>query len=130
MAYAAGVDVGSTQTKAVIIDENMKIVGRSLTDTGANVVAAAQNAYDLALADGSIGEEEVEFSYVTSDSGPYRARAFSCLHLISESAYQVGLTRLAEQAGSGGIRCVSRYVLLWGTRRTSHRNAPRHRDPT
>jgi SAM-dependent methyltransferase len=67
----------------------------------------------------AVGEEEVEFSYVTSDLGPYRARAFSCLHLISESAYQRGMARLAEQAASGGVRCVSRYVLLWGTRRTT-----------
>ena len=42
MAYAAGVDVGSTQTKAVIIDEAARSSGRSLGDTGANVVAAAQ----------------------------------------------------------------------------------------
>ena len=39
MAYAAGVDVGSTQTKAVIIDEDGAIVGRALIDTGANVIA-------------------------------------------------------------------------------------------
>ena len=41
MAYAAGVDVGSTQTKAVIIDDAARIVGRALIDTGANVVVAA-----------------------------------------------------------------------------------------
>ena len=49
MAYAAGVDVGSTQTKAVIIDEDRNIVGRSLLDTGANVVKAAESAYASAL---------------------------------------------------------------------------------
>ena len=38
MRYSAGVDVGSTQTKAVIIDEDRNIVGRSLIDTGADVV--------------------------------------------------------------------------------------------
>ena len=32
MAYAAGVDVGSTQTKAVVIDEERRIVGRALID--------------------------------------------------------------------------------------------------
>ena len=42
MAYAAGVDVGSTQTKAVIVNERKEIVSRSLIDTGANVVLAAQ----------------------------------------------------------------------------------------
>ena len=38
MPYASGVDVGSTQTKAAVVDETGGIVGRSLIDTGANVV--------------------------------------------------------------------------------------------
>jgi predicted CoA-substrate-specific enzyme activase len=61
MAYAAGVDVGSTQTKAVLIDEGRHIVGRALTDTGANVMRAAETAYHQALADAGAPEEEVEF---------------------------------------------------------------------
>jgi predicted CoA-substrate-specific enzyme activase len=61
MAYAAGVDVGSTQTKAVVIDENCRIVGRCLTDTGANVIAAAQSAFDEALKDAGVREEEIEY---------------------------------------------------------------------
>ena len=46
--YVAGVDIGSTQTKAVILDEQKQIVGRGLTHTGANVVAAAERAFDEA----------------------------------------------------------------------------------
>jgi (R)-2-hydroxyacyl-CoA dehydratese activating ATPase len=61
MAYAAGVDVGSTQTKAVLIDETRRIVGRSLTDTGANVMRAAETAFHEALTDAGVPEEEVEF---------------------------------------------------------------------
>ena len=61
MAYAAGVDVGSTQTKAVVIDEARAIVGRSLTETGANVMRAADTAFQAALRDGGIAEEEVGF---------------------------------------------------------------------
>src|SRR5512147_2449432 len=61
MAYAAGVDVGSTQTKAVLIDEARTIVGRALTDTGANVMRAAETAFHQALADAGLPEEEVEF---------------------------------------------------------------------
>jgi SAM-dependent methyltransferase len=68
----------------------------------------------------AVGEEEVEFSCVTSDIGPYRDRAFSCLHLISEFAYQEGLARMEESARSRGISCLSRYVLLWGMRRASN----------
>ena len=61
MAYAAGVDVGSTQTKAVIVDERRKIVARSLTMTGANVTRAAEEAFAEALRTGNLEEEEVEY---------------------------------------------------------------------
>jgi predicted CoA-substrate-specific enzyme activase len=61
MAYAAGVDVGSTQTKAVIVDEAGTIVARALVETGANVIRAAENAFSTALESGNLTEEEVEF---------------------------------------------------------------------
>jgi predicted CoA-substrate-specific enzyme activase len=61
MAYAAGVDVGSTQTKAVIIDEEKSIVARALTETGANVIRAAESAFQEALSAGDLREEEVEY---------------------------------------------------------------------
>lgn len=61
MAYAAGVDVGSTQTKAIIINESREIVARALIDTGANVVLAAENAYAAALKSQNIDEREVEY---------------------------------------------------------------------
>jgi predicted CoA-substrate-specific enzyme activase len=71
MAYAAGVDVGSTQTKAIIINEAREIVGRCLTDTGANVVVAAENAYNEALKNSDIQEEEVEY-VIGTGYGRYR----------------------------------------------------------
>jgi (R)-2-hydroxyacyl-CoA dehydratese activating ATPase len=55
------VDVGSTQTKAVIIDEQGRIVGRALTMTGANVTKAAEEAFGTALADAKVGSLEVEY---------------------------------------------------------------------
>jgi predicted CoA-substrate-specific enzyme activase len=61
MAYAAGVDVGSTQTKAVIIDEERRIISRALTETGANVIRAAESSFEEALRDGDLREEEVEY---------------------------------------------------------------------
>jgi predicted CoA-substrate-specific enzyme activase len=59
MAHAAGVDVGSTQTKAVLIREDGSIAGRALIDTGANVVIAAERAYVAALSDAAVEEREV-----------------------------------------------------------------------
>jgi predicted CoA-substrate-specific enzyme activase len=61
MSYAVGVDVGSTQTKAIILNEDKEIVGRSLIDTGANVSAAAEKAYRKALDEAELGDEEVAY---------------------------------------------------------------------
>jgi len=61
MECVAGVDVGSTQTKAVVIDEAGRILGRSLVDTGANVIKAAQTAYDAALEDAGVADRSVAF---------------------------------------------------------------------
>lgn len=71
MAYAAGVDVGSTQTKAVIIDESNNIVGRALIDTGANVVLAAENAFDKALEASKLEDDEIEY-VIGTGYGRYR----------------------------------------------------------
>jgi len=71
MPYAAGVDVGSTQTKAVVIDERRRPVGRSLIDTGANVVQAAETAFARALQDAGILEESVDL-VVGTGYGRYR----------------------------------------------------------
>jgi len=59
MRYIAGVDVGSTQTKAVILDENGKVVGRALLDMETSMVTIAQDAYRAALADAGLKEEQV-----------------------------------------------------------------------
>jgi (R)-2-hydroxyacyl-CoA dehydratese activating ATPase len=62
MIYGAGVDVGSTQTKAVIVDESHRIVGRSLIATGANVSRAAENAF--VAASESIAQPRAAVGYV------------------------------------------------------------------
>lgn len=71
MGFAAGVDVGSTQTKAVIIDRDGQIVGRSLVDTGANVIQAAQNAFDGALKAAGLTDYDVQF-VIGTGYGRYR----------------------------------------------------------
>ncbi|HSE96663.1 MAG TPA: acyl-CoA dehydratase activase [Blastocatellia bacterium] len=61
MRFAAGVDVGSTQTKAVVIEEESGIVARALVDTGANVTRAAENAFNLACSQAAIDPHDVGF---------------------------------------------------------------------
>jgi len=71
VSFAAGVDVGSTQTKAVIVDESGAIVGRSLLPTGANVVKAAETAFAEALSTQDLSEQEVDF-VIGTGYGRYR----------------------------------------------------------
>ncbi|MBS0325778.1 MAG: 2-hydroxyglutaryl-CoA dehydratase [Proteobacteria bacterium] len=59
MNYVAGVDVGSTQTKAIVIDRDRTIVGRALLDMETSMVGVAQQAYRAALADAQVAEEQV-----------------------------------------------------------------------
>ncbi|MDP7220977.1 MAG: acyl-CoA dehydratase activase [Arenicellales bacterium] len=61
MAYAAGVDVGSTQSKAAIVDEDGNLVATALDETGANVVQAAEKVYEQALRSANLREEEVDY---------------------------------------------------------------------
>jgi ubiquinone/menaquinone biosynthesis C-methylase UbiE len=63
---------------------------------------------------GEIGESSVEFAYQLNDIRPYREKAFSALHLISEEAFRRGITRMEKDLENGPIPCISYYVLLWG----------------
>jgi hypothetical protein len=65
------------------------------------------------------GEEMVEYSYELRDVGPYHAKAFSCLQLIPEDAFQRGFGRMMRDLLAGPIPCVSRYALIRGTKRQS-----------
>ena len=92
MAYAAGVDVGSTQTKAVIIDEDERIVGRALLETGANVVIAAERAFRTALDDSAIDEQEVPF-VVGTGYGRYKV-TFGNAQVTEISCHARGAARM------------------------------------
>ncbi len=61
MIYAAGVDVGSTQTKAIILSETREIVARALINTGANVSQAAERSFRQAVASAGIPAESVVY---------------------------------------------------------------------
>jgi predicted CoA-substrate-specific enzyme activase len=61
MIFGAGVDVGSTQTKAVIVDEAHAIVARSLIPTGANVSRAGENAFVKACEAAALPREAVGY---------------------------------------------------------------------
>jgi len=61
MIYSGGVDVGSTQTKAIILDENRHIVGRALINTGAFVTQAADRAFREACENAGVSADQVAY---------------------------------------------------------------------
>lgn len=62
MLIAAGVDVGSTQTKAVLIDGLRRTVSSALVDTGGHVSRAAERVFDEVLR--NAGKRRDDVSYV------------------------------------------------------------------
>ena len=92
MSYAAGVDVGSTQTKAIVIDESRCIVGRALIDTGANVVAAAEKAFAEALGDANVLEPEIQY-VIGTGYGRYRV-TFGNAQVTEISCHGRGAVRM------------------------------------
>ncbi|MCP4759852.1 MAG: 2-hydroxyglutaryl-CoA dehydratase [Planctomycetes bacterium] len=71
MAYAAGVDVGSTQTKAAIVNEDRELIATALIDTGSNVIVAAESVFEKALKSSGISNTEVEY-VIGTGYGRYR----------------------------------------------------------
>src|SRR3970282_2689099 len=61
MIYAAGIDVGSTQTKGIIIDQDQRIIARALGMTGANVTRAGANCFNEALKLANVKREDVRY---------------------------------------------------------------------
>ena len=55
-----------------------------------------------------------EQPYEIKTARPFRDKAYSCLHLISEEAWQAGLDRLEHDLSFGPIRGAQRYACVWG----------------
>jgi hypothetical protein len=65
---------------------------------------------------GDVEEVTAEFVCSLTDAAPYRARAFSCLQLIPDPAFQRGIGRMESDLQSGPIPAASRHLLLWGVK--------------
>ena len=65
MIYTAGIDVGSTYVKALIVGEDYEIVGRAMEPTGFKFTEVAEKAYHEALADAGLTAEDVAYIVAT-----------------------------------------------------------------
>ena len=60
MRYFAGIDIGSLTAKAVVIDENNKILGYHIMPVGQDSLAAGMNAYQHALDKAGLKKQDIE----------------------------------------------------------------------
>jgi predicted CoA-substrate-specific enzyme activase len=65
MRFTAGVDIGSTYTKALILDEERRIKGRSMEATGFKLAEVAARCFEGALADSGVATEDVRYVVTT-----------------------------------------------------------------
>jgi predicted CoA-substrate-specific enzyme activase len=65
MTYVAGIDVGSTYTKAVIVGENNEIVGRTMRSTGFKLAEVARKALNTALEEAGLEEQDLAYVVAT-----------------------------------------------------------------
>jgi predicted CoA-substrate-specific enzyme activase len=71
MKYVAGVDIGSTQAKGIILDEEGRIAGEALLDMERNMATAASLVLELALANAGLTSDAITFTVATG-YGRYR----------------------------------------------------------
>ncbi|MDH5506784.1 MAG: acyl-CoA dehydratase activase [Anaerolineae bacterium] len=64
MNYTSGIDVGSTYTKAIILDAEDKILGKGMVKTGFKLGEAAHLAQSSALEDAGLQESDI--TYITT----------------------------------------------------------------
>lgn len=64
MTFTAGIDVGSTYTKAVILGDDRTIRGKALSHTGFKLADISRNVYENALKDAGLASSDV--SYIVS----------------------------------------------------------------
>jgi predicted CoA-substrate-specific enzyme activase len=65
MTITAGIDVGSTYTKAVVIDDTHEILGRALRPTGFKLTEVSRQAYRDCLAEAGLKEQDVAYVIAT-----------------------------------------------------------------
>jgi len=65
MTVTAGIDVGSTYTKAVLTNEDGRILGRALNPTGFKLSKVAMDTYQTCLSEAGIKQGDVEYVIAT-----------------------------------------------------------------
>lgn len=92
MRYAAGIDVGSTYTKAVVLDETERVAGTAIEPTGFQLAKVSDRVLERAAAVAGIRRGDVEY-IVATGFGRHQA-ATSDLQVTDLTAAARGATLL------------------------------------
>jgi (R)-2-hydroxyacyl-CoA dehydratese activating ATPase len=92
MIFTAGIDIGSTYTKAVILDEKSAILANALNNTGFKLAEVARQVYQTALRDAGLKESEI--SYVVATGFGRHMATFSDAQVTDLTASARGATFL------------------------------------
>src|SRR6516164_5581580 len=88
MKYVAGIDVGSTQAKGIIMNEYGEIAGKAILDMETNMGTAAQIVFEQVLANSSLSYNDIAFTVATG-YGRYRV-TFGDLQVTEISCHARG----------------------------------------
>jgi predicted CoA-substrate-specific enzyme activase len=92
VTVTAGLDVGSTYTKAVILGEDAEILGRAMNPTGFRLREVSQSTYEQALEEAGVREDDV--SYVIATGSGRHQVDFKDLHVTDLTASARGACAL------------------------------------
>ncbi len=65
MIFTAGIDIGSTYTKAVVLSSEHDIVGRAMEPTGFRLAEVAERAVEKAVAESGLSARDVAYTVAT-----------------------------------------------------------------
>jgi predicted CoA-substrate-specific enzyme activase len=90
--YTAGIDIGSTYTKAVVLRDDHEMVGRAMRPTGFKLTEAGEAALAQALDDAGLARDDV--AYVVATGFGRRQTDMSDMHVTDLTAAARGATLL------------------------------------
>ncbi|HVN95139.1 MAG TPA: acyl-CoA dehydratase activase [Syntrophorhabdaceae bacterium] len=94
--FVAGIDIGSLTAKAVILDQDARIVGQALTPTGAFSQRAGENAFEMALK--MAGVHTSDIGYVLATGYGRKNIPFAHAEMTEISCHARGAHRLFPEA--------------------------------
>jgi predicted CoA-substrate-specific enzyme activase len=110
MIVTAGIDVGTSTTKAIVLADGRQVIGKASARTGSNLEGAAERAYAEALREAGVAAEDVD--YVASTGFGRYTVGFRDLQMTDLTAHGQGArllfpkTRTVLDIGAQSTRAI------------------------